>query len=59
MNEDTSLCKVGKKLTVIKLRRSKRFKKQCIKGNNSKIPFEERTKTLEVSKLFQHISCAL
>lgn len=30
-----------------------KFKKQCIKGNNSKVPFEERTKRLEVSKLFQ------
>lgn len=29
------------------------FKGQCIKGNNSKIPFEERTKRLEVSKIFQ------
>ncbi len=29
------------------------FKKQCIKGNNSKIPLEERTKRLEVSKIFQ------
>lgn len=29
------------------------LKKQCIKGNNSKIPFEERTKRLEVSKVFQ------
>lgn len=29
------------------------FKKQCIKGNNSKVPLEERTKRLEVSKIFQ------
>lgn len=29
------------------------LKKDCIKGNNSKIPLEERTKRLEVSKLFQ------
>lgn len=29
------------------------LKKRCIKGNNSKIPFEERTKRLEVSKIFQ------
>lgn len=29
------------------------FRQQCIKGNNSKIPLEERTKRLEVSKLFQ------
>ena len=29
------------------------FKKECIKGNNSKIPLEKRTKRLEVSKIFQ------
>jgi len=29
------------------------YKTSCIKGNNSKIPMEERTKHLEVSKLFQ------
>uniref|UniRef100_UPI00155DA4FD transposase n=1 Tax=Cellulosilyticum ruminicola TaxID=425254 RepID=UPI00155DA4FD len=29
------------------------FKKQCIKGNNSKTPLEERTKRLEVSKVFR------
>lgn len=29
------------------------FKKECIKGNNSKVPLEERTKRLEVSKVFQ------
>lgn len=29
------------------------LKKQCIKGNNSKVPLEERTKKLEVSKVFQ------
>ena len=29
------------------------YKKACIKGNNSKLPLEERTKHLEVSKLFQ------
>ena len=29
------------------------FKKQCIKGNNSKTPLEERSKRLEVSKIFQ------
>jgi len=29
------------------------YKKDCIKGNNSKTPLEERTKHLEVSKLFQ------
>ena len=29
------------------------FKTSCIKGNNSKIPMEERSKHLEVSKLFQ------
>lgn len=29
------------------------FKKQRIKGNNSKIPLEERTKRLEASKIFQ------
>jgi transposase len=29
------------------------FKKECIKGNNSKIPLDERVKHLEVSKLFQ------
>ena len=29
------------------------FKQQCIKGNNSKMPLEERTKRLEVSKVFQ------
>lgn len=29
------------------------LKKQCIKGNNSKVPLEERTKRLEVSKVFQ------
>lgn len=29
------------------------FKKECIKGNNSKIPLDEREKHLEVSKLFQ------
>lgn len=29
------------------------FKTKCIKGNNSKTPIEERTKRLEVSKVFQ------
>lgn len=29
------------------------YKKNCIKGNNSKTPLEERTKRLEVSKVFQ------
>lgn len=29
------------------------FKKECIKGNNSKIPLDERKKHLEVSILFQ------
>ena len=29
------------------------LKSKCIKGNNSKIPLEERTKHLEISKLFQ------
>ena len=29
------------------------LKKMCIKGNNSKVPLEERTKRLEVSKVFQ------
>ncbi len=29
------------------------YKRECIKGNNSKIPFEERVKRLEVSKVFQ------
>lgn len=29
------------------------YKTSCIKGNNSKIPMEERSKHLEVSKLFQ------
>lgn len=29
------------------------YKTSCIKGNNSKLPMEERTKHLEVSKLFQ------
>lgn len=29
------------------------IKSKCIKGNNSKIPLEERTKHLEISKLFQ------
>lgn len=29
------------------------YKAQCIKGNNSKIPLEERTKHLEISKVFQ------
>ena len=29
------------------------YKKDCIKGNNSKMPLEERTKRLEVSKVFQ------
>ena len=28
------------------------YKKNCIKGNNSKIPIEQRTKNLQVSKLF-------
>lgn len=28
------------------------FKKECIKGNNSKTPIEERTKRLEISKTF-------
>mgnify|MGYP002859167584 CR=1 FL=1 len=28
------------------------YKKDCIKGNHCKTPFEERTKTLETSKLF-------
>ena len=28
------------------------YKKKCIKGNNSKIPIEQRTKNLQVSKLF-------
>jgi hypothetical protein len=28
------------------------FKSQCIKGNNSKIPLEERVKKLETSKVF-------
>lgn len=29
------------------------IKSKCVKGNNSKIPLEERTKHLEISKLFQ------
>jgi len=29
------------------------YKKECIKGNNSKTPMDERTKHLEVSKVFQ------
>ena len=29
------------------------YKSKCIKGNNSKIPLEERTKRLEISKTFQ------
>lgn len=29
------------------------YKAQCIKGNNSKIPLEERTKHMEISKVFQ------
>lgn len=29
------------------------YKSACIKGNNSKTPLEERTKSLQVSKLFQ------
>lgn len=29
------------------------YKAQCIKGNNSKIPLKERTKHLEISKVFQ------
>ncbi len=29
------------------------YKAQCIKGNNSKTPLEERTKHLEISKVFQ------
>ena len=29
------------------------YKTKCIKGHNSKIPLEERTKRLEVSKVFQ------
>lgn len=29
------------------------YKSQCIKGNNSKTPLEERTKHLEISKVFQ------
>lgn len=29
------------------------YKTSCIKGNNSKVPMEERNKRLEVSKLFQ------
>ena len=29
------------------------FKSKCIKGNNSKTPLEERTKHLEISKVFQ------
>jgi len=29
------------------------YKKECIKGNNSNTPLEERTKHLEVSKIFQ------
>ncbi|MCG7703017.1 transposase, partial [Clostridioides difficile] len=28
------------------------YKSSCIKGNNSKIPLENRTKNLQVSKLF-------
>ena len=28
------------------------YKKECIKGNNCKTPFEERTKTLHVAKTF-------
>lgn len=28
------------------------YKTKCIKGNNSKIPIEERTKRLEISKIF-------
>lgn len=28
------------------------FKRSCIKGNNSKVPLEQRTKRLEISKLF-------
>lgn len=34
-----------------------RVNKQCIKGNNSKIPFEARTKRLEISKLFHRYLC--
>lgn len=30
-----------------------KLKSKCIKGNNSKTPLEERTKHLEISKLFQ------
>ena len=29
------------------------YKKECIKGNNSKTPFEERQKNLSVSKVFK------
>ena len=29
------------------------YRSRCIKGNNSKIPLEERTKRLEISKIFQ------
>lgn len=29
------------------------YKAQCVKGNNSKTPLEERTKHLEISKVFQ------
>lgn len=39
--QDVYICKNQKQLT------------SCIKGNNSKIPMEERSKHLEVSKLFQ------
>ena len=30
------------------------YKSKCIKGNNSKIPLEERTKRIETSKKFNH-----
>ena len=30
------------------------YKNQCIKGNNSKIPLEKRSKKFEASKKFNH-----
>lgn len=31
------------------------YKRSCIKGNNCKTPFEDRVKSLETSKLFNHL----